>query len=337
MEFDRRGLLKRALAGAGAVGAAQGLGAGLAPSWIAGAAAQEAWPSRPVHVFIGFAPGSGADVLCRYFTSKMQDTLGKTVVPENRPGAVGSIAINLAAKSKPDGHSVLFTGNTLLVAGRHLLKDFTIDYRQDLMCCSGLFETPFVLAVGAKSPAKDVQDLIRRLKAKPQNKYGYTNPAAMVAGYAFKAFAGAQAEGVSYRTTAEAVGDLESNMLDYQIMDGTFAGGQAKAGKLRILAATTEKRVSALPDVPTMGEQDVPDFEFSPWWAVWLPAGSPKPVAEKLGALVTEIGKRPETEKFLEGIVAMPVIGDPAYVLQRLDADRKRWDKLAAAAGITPQ
>jgi tripartite-type tricarboxylate transporter receptor subunit TctC len=328
MRFDRRDVLK------GALGAAAGAGLG---SQSGMAIAQEAWPARPMHVFIGFAPGSGADILCRYFTSKLQDVSGRTVVPENRPGAVGSIAITLAAKGKPDGYSILFTGNTLLVAGRHMLKDFGVDYRRDLVCASGLFETPFVLVVGAKSPAKDVQDLLNQLKSKPQNRYGYTNPAAMVAGFALKAYAGVQAEGVSYRTTAEAVGDLEAGMLDYQIMDGTFAVGQARSGKLRILASTTQKRVPALPDTPTMGEQGVPDFEFSPWWAVWLPQGTPQPIAQKLGEMITQIGKTKDAEQFLERIVAMPVIGDPAYVLARLDSDRKRWDKLAAAAGITPQ
>ncbi|MDB5569747.1 MAG: Tripartite-type tricarboxylate transporter, receptor component TctC [Hyphomicrobiales bacterium] len=324
--MDRRDLLKGALAGAG------GVSLGSAP-----ALAQEEWPSRPLHVFIGFAPGSGADILCRYYTAKLQEVSGRTVVPENRPGAVGSIAINLVHKAKPDGYSILFTGNTLMAGGRHMLKDFTIDYRRDFTPVCGLFETPFVMVVGGRSPAKNVSELIALLKSKPQNKYGFTNPAAMVAGFAFKSHAGVNAEQVSYRTTVEAVGDLESGMLDYQVMDGTFAAGQARAGKLRIIASTTEKRISVLPDVPTMAEAGVPDFLFSPWWGVWLPLGSPPAAVAKLAQWITQINKMPETAKFLGDIVALPTLGDANYLVTHLDADRNRWDKLAAAAGMTPQ
>ncbi len=328
--MDRRDLLKGALAGAGGAAVCVGPGLNLA-------LAQEDWPSRPMHVFIGFAPGSGADILCRYYTARLQEVSGRTVVPENRPGAVGSIAMNLVQKAKPDGYSILFTGNTLMAGGRHMLKDFDIDYRRDFVPVCGLFETPFVLVVGARSPARNVGELIAHLKSKPQNKYGFTNPAAMVAGFALKAYAGVNAEQVSYRTTVEAVGDLEAGMLDYQIMDGTFAAGQAKAGKLRILAATTEKRISVLPDVPTMAQAGVPDFLFSPWWAVWLPVGSPPAAVAKLAQWITQINAMPETAKFLGDIVALPTLGDAQFVMSHLDADRSRWDKLAAAAGMTPQ
>jgi tripartite-type tricarboxylate transporter receptor subunit TctC len=324
--FNRRDVV----VGAGAT--ALTAGAGSLP-----ALAQQDWPNRPMHVYIGFAAGSGADILCRWFTTKLQDVSGQTVVIENRPGAVGSIAINVAAKSKPDGYSILFTGNTLMAGGRHLLKDFAVDYRRDFDCVCGLVETPFVLVVGSKSSVNSPKELIALLKSKQQNRYGYTNPAAMVAGYALKAYAGVPAEAISYRTTADAMGDLESATLDYMIMDGTFAIGQSKAGKLRILGATMEKRINALPDVPTMQEGGVPDFFFSPWWAVWLPKGSPANANAKLGDWVQQVGKMPETVKFLDGMVAMPVIGDAKFVLDKLDADKARWDKLAVAAGLTPQ
>jgi len=314
------------------------VGAGAAALSTAGVPAlAQGWPDKPLHVYIGFAAGSGADILCRWFTSKMQELSGQTVVMENRPGAVGSIAINVAAKSKPDGTNILFTGNTLIAGGRHLLKDFSVDYRKDLDCVCGLVETPFVLVVGTKSKANSAKELLDLLKSKPQNRYGYTNPAAMVAGFALKAYAGVQAEAISYRTTADAVGDLESATLDYMIMDGTYAAGQLKAGRLRILGATMEKRINVLPDVPTMQEQGIPDFFFSPWWAVWLPKGSPQEANAKLGELVQRICKMPETVKFLGDMVAMPVIGDAEYVLSKLDADKARWDKLATAAGLTPQ
>ena len=326
--FNRRDVV----VGAGAALTAGSLSGGTLP-----ALAQQDWPNRPLHVYIGFAAGSGADILCRWFTTKLQDVSGQTVVIENRPGAVGSIAIKVAAKSKPDGYNVLFTGNTLMAGGRHLLKDFTVDYRRDFDCVCGLVETPFVLVVGAKSPVNSPKDLIALLKSKPQNRYGYTNPAAMVAGYALKAYASVPAEAISYRTTADAMGDLENATLDYMIMDGTFAIGQMKAGKLRVLGATMEKRINAMPEVPTMQEGGVPDFFFSPWWGVWLPKGSPQNANAKLGDWVQQVGRMPETVKFLDGMVAMPVIGDAKYVLDKLDADKARWDKLAAAAGLTPQ
>jgi tripartite-type tricarboxylate transporter receptor subunit TctC len=295
------------------------------------------YPNRPIHVVIGFAAGSGADILTRFYAAKLAEISGQSTVVENRPGAVGVIAATVVTKAKPDGYTVLFSGNTIMAGGRHLLKDFPFDSDKDLAPAAAFLETPFVLAVSSKSPAHSIAELVALLKSKPRNKSGYTNPTGLLSTELFKAKTGVESEPVSYKTTADAVPDLADGTLDFMILDGTFAVGQVKAGRIRALAASTNRRITALPDLPTMEEAGVPDYHFSPWWAAYLPGGTPPAITAKVEAWMGAISKTDEAAKFLDTMAALPVIGDANWVRARIASDRAVFDRLAAAAHLEPQ
>ena len=298
--------------------------------------AQEAYPSRPIHVVIGFAAGSGADLLCRFYTNKLSELSGQTVVIENRPGAVGVIAGNIVAKSKPDGYSILWCGNSIMVGGKYLVKDMPFDAVKEFISAGAFLETPFVIAVGAQSPAKNVAELVTLLKSKTQNRSAYTNPTGQLSTALFKQRTGIVSESVSYKTTGDAIPDLTNGTLDYMILDGTFAVGQVKSGRIRALAATSAGRISALPDVPTMQEAGIPDYVFSPWWGAYLPAGTPQPIVDKVAGWMGQMAKAPESAKFLDTMAALPVLDSAKEMDERLRKDRGMWDKLAADAQLSP-
>ena len=132
------------------------------------------------------------------------------------------------------------------------------------------------------------------------------------------------------------MGDLSDGTLDYMILDGTFAVGQVKAGRIRVLAATSAGRITALPDVPTMQEAGVPNYVFSPWWGAYLPAGTPQPIVDKVANWMDQMARAPELAKFLDTLAALPVLDNPQQMTARLQNDRGVWDQLAAAAKLEP-
>jgi tripartite-type tricarboxylate transporter receptor subunit TctC len=319
----------------------QRIAAGLAVAFgvvllAAPAAAQQDYPNRPIHVFIGFPAGSGADILGRYFTTHLEKLAGKPVIVENKPGANSNIAAGLVAKAKPDGYSVLFVANSNMAGSRFLFKNLPFDTVKDFVPAATFASIAFVVTVGAKSPIKTMADLTAYLKSRKQNKYGTTNQTAILASEYYKQVAGVDGVNVAYRTAPEALPDVEDGTLDFMVMDGTFAMGPIRAGKIRALAVTTEERISGLPDVPTMKEAGL-DFVWSPWWGVYLPVKTPTPIVDKIGNWMREITKTEETRKFLERIAALPMHDDTKTAHARLLADIEKWGPLVKAAKIEPQ
>ena len=300
------------------------------------AAAQQDYPNRPLHVFIGFPAGSGADILGRYFTAQLEKLAGKPVIVENKPGANSNIAAGLVAKAKPDGYSILFIANSNMAGSRFLFKNLPFDTVKDFVPAATFARIAFVITVGAKSPIKNVADLTAYLKGRKQNKYGTTNQTAILASEYYKQVAGVEAVNVAYRTAPEALPDVEDGTLDFMVMDGTFAMGPIKGGKIRALAVTTAERIAGLPDVPTMQEAGL-NFEWSPWWGVYLPAGTPTPIVDKIGGWMHQITKTPETKAFLERIASIPMNDDTKAANARLLADIEKWGPLVKAAKIEPQ
>jgi tripartite-type tricarboxylate transporter receptor subunit TctC len=308
----------------------------LAVCGSAGPAAAQDYPSRPLHAYIGFPPGSGADILGRYYTAQLEKLAGKPVIVENKPGANSNIAAGLVANAKPDGYSLLFIASSNMAGSRFLFKNLPFDTVKDFTPVASFAEIAFVLTVGGKSPIKSVADLTAYLKSRPQNKYGATNQTAILSTEYYKQLAGVDAVHVAYRTAPEALPDVEDGTLDFMIMDGTFAVGPIKAGKIRALAVTTGQRIASLPDVPTMKEAGL-SFEFSPWWGIWVPAATPAPIVAKLGQWMNQISRTEETRAFLERIAALPLSDDSKGTADRLQAAIELWGPLVKAAKIEPQ
>jgi tripartite-type tricarboxylate transporter receptor subunit TctC len=301
------------------------------------AMAQDSYPDRPIHVALGFAAGSGADILGRYFAHQIEVLSKQPIIVDNKPGATGNIALRYIAQAKPDGYNILFTANSNMAGSRYLFKDLPFDTLKDFVPVASFAQIAFVIVVSPNSPYNSIAELTAHLKEKKDNIFGYTNQTAQLSGEYYKQLAGVQAKAVSYKTAADAMRDVIDSTLDFMVMDGTFAAGQIRQGQLKALAVTTAERSPTLPNTPTMQESGVAGFEFAPWWACYVPKGTPQPIIDKLGAWFQEIAKMPETPKFLETIASIPQHDTGPEAMTRLEAELPKWGTLVKAAGIQPQ
>ncbi len=300
------------------------------------AAAAQDFPTRPLQAVIGFPAGSGADIMCRTFTNKVQEMAGQSIVMVNKPGAFGSLSYAQVASSKPDGHTFLMAGNALMSASRSFVKSLPFD-RSNFTPATTIAETPFIVTVGANSPIKSMDELIKHLKSRAQNRYGTNNPANVVATAYLRSIAAFKAEAVNYKGAADALVDIENGTLDFMIFDGAFVIAHIKSGKLRPLAVTSNYRLKVLPAIPTMIEAGFEGYDFNPWWGVYLPTGTPQPIVDKLAGWFEKVAKSDEIAKALDPLALVPVSISAAEMRRRLDVDGPVWDKNLKAAGIEPQ
>ncbi len=316
-----------------------GLGAGALSASLIGtpAFAQADWPARAMHIFIGFPAGSGADILGRYFTNKIAEISGRPVIVENRPGANSNIAAGLVKNAKPDGYNILFIASSNTAANPFLFKKPAFDAVQDFVAAGTFAQIVFILVVRPDSPFNTIEDLVKHLKTKQQIRYGTTNQTAIMATELFKTMTGTQGVNVGYRTAPDAMPDVTNGTLDYMIMDGTFAAGQVRAGRLKPLAVTTAQRSASFPGVPTMAEAGLKGYDFAPWWGVYFPKGTPDPIVRKMEGWLQQITKSPETAKFLESVGAIPNSDTGPEADKRLLMEIKRMGPIIKAAGIEPQ
>lgn len=312
--------------------------AALLSSGIVGRAfAQSAYPERQIHVLVGFPPGSGADILARYFSRKLSEAVGKPVIVENKPGATSNIAVGLAAKAKPDGYTILYSANSNMAGNRFLFKNLPFDTVNDFVPVAQLSQTTFIMVVAPDSPVKSIAELTAAVKANPKAKFAFTNQIGLLSTEVYRAAAGITAVQVNYRTAADALLDIQNGMVDFMIIDGTFGMGQIRAGRIKPLAVTTARRLDTLPNVPTMQESGIPDYDYASWWAAWLPKGAPAEVVAKLEAWFLKITSLPETRQFLQGTAGVPLNGGSEATRKRQLAEIEKWAKAVKIAGIVPQ
>jgi tripartite-type tricarboxylate transporter receptor subunit TctC len=298
------------------------------------------YPDRDIKVICGYPAGTGADIIVRFYANQLSKQIGgKTVIVENRPGALSNVGGKAAAMAKPDGYTILITpGNSTMAANQHLFKEKLFDPIKDFTPVYRLSSLPFMWSVDARSPIKSVAELSAHLKQKGEKAtYGFSNPVSRAAAELYKVRAGVPGEGVGYQGTPDALRDMLGGQLDYIIGDATFMIEQEKAGKLRLLAVTTKERFSVLPQLPSSAEAGVPDFDIRAWWAVWLPANAPKDVVDKLAGWFKNIVASEETTKFLAGVGFVPYPGDAKAVHDMTVAEIAKWGDLIRQAKIPPQ
>src|SRR4051794_6562457 len=246
------------------------------------AAGAQTFPSQDIHFIVGFAAGSGPDTIARFIGEKLRVRLDHPIIVENKVGAVGNIATEYVARTKPDGYTLYITGGTALAASGHLFKHPPVDVLTAFDTVATLSRQPTLLVVGANSPAKTLPELTKILKAKGDKaSYGTAFPSARVLAALYKKAAGFQAIEVQYRTSKDWVNDLNKGDIDFAFIDAVSGVGLGKEGHVRILAGTTAERLASLPEVPTMLEGGVP-VSMPGWWAAFAPAGLPKPILTKL-------------------------------------------------------
>jgi tripartite-type tricarboxylate transporter receptor subunit TctC len=250
----------------------------------------QTYPDRPIKLIVPFGAGTGADNIARIVGQHLSEELKQPVVIENKPGALGSIGAEFVARAKPDGYTVLLTANTSHSAAPTLIKNLRYDPIKDFVAVSRLGSLPSMLLVNDKSPMHSVKDMVAFAKANPGKlTYGTGNSTGIVTGGALRVRAGINFVSVPYKSTTEALLDCIAGRVMVVNTDFTIGIPQVKAGKLRAIAVTSEKRSALMPDLPSIAEAGYPGFDVASWQGVFVPAGTPKAIVHKLDSAIGKI------------------------------------------------
>ncbi len=308
-------------------------------AWIALPAAAQEYPAREIRAICAYPAGSGADILVRYYSDRLARLAGKPVIVENKAGAQGLIGTEFAARARNDGYTILIAPvSANLAAAPHLLKKLPYDPINDFTPVAPIARLNFIVAVAAKSPIRTIGELVEELKKKgDKGSYGIGNNTGQVSAAIFKETAGLKTVMINYKAAAQAMTDLIGGQLDFMIWDATFLSGQARSGLVRLLAVTGASRSSSLPDIPAMAESGFPGFDLSAWWGVVVPAGTPRPIVDKLAGWIGQINASEETRQFLHNVATDVFTGTPESMAALIRQDTERWERFVKLAKIEPQ
>ncbi len=292
------------------------------------------YPSRPVRILVGFAPGGGVDISARLLAARLSDYLGEQFIVDNKPGAGTNIAAAEAAKSTPDGYTLFMNSpavviNTALYAKPpYQLSDFT--------GVSIFSATTNLLVVPAAFEAKSVQDLVRIAKAKPGGlNYASAGQGTTqhLAAELFKLRTGTSIVHIPYKGSGPSMTALLAGEVQLSFINPVAAGAHVRAGKLRALAVTDSRRTEVMPEVPTMKEAGVEGVEVTLWYGLLAPAATPREVVEKLAGAVARAAKDPATREQLRKQGADPVGNTPAEFNAYLREEFTRWSEVVKVSG----
>jgi tripartite-type tricarboxylate transporter receptor subunit TctC len=306
----------------------------LALSSAAGAAD---YPTKPIRLVIGFAPGGGTDTTARALSNKLNASLHQQVVVDNRPGHSGTIAADIVAKGTPDGHTVLL-GTIALVVNPSLSQKMPFDTLKDLAPVTRAADSTNILVVHPSVAAKSVKELIALAKGKPLNGgssgIGGTGHLAVEL---FNLQAGTKIAHVAYKGGGPAMVDLLGGNIHLIFATAASSIGHIKAGKIRALAVTTAKRSALVPDLPTIAESGLSGYEANNWNGFFVPAKTPRPIINRLNKEITAALNAPDIKEFLfkQGLDAAP--GTPEEFAAYMKSEMAKWAKVIKAAGIKPQ
>ena len=297
------------------------------------AAAQE-YPARPVRLVIGFPPGGAADVIARAVGNKLSASFGQQVIADNRGGHSGTIAAEIVAKSAPDGYTLLH-GTIALVVNAILTKNLPFDYTKDLLPVTQAVDQTNILVVHPSVPAKSVKELIALAKAKPLNGgssgLGGTGHLALEL---FNLQAGTKITHIPYKGGGPAIVDLIGGQIQLSFATAASVVAHIQSGKLRALAVTTAKRSAFMPDLPTVAEAGLKDYEVNNWNGFFVPAGTPRALINRLNRDLTAALTAPDVKDYLfkQGIETAP--GTPEQFTKYMKSEHAKWSKVIQASGL---
>jgi tripartite-type tricarboxylate transporter receptor subunit TctC len=295
-----------------------------------------AYPSKPVRIMVGANAGGGTDIIARMLADKFAEAWKQPFVVENRPGASNTIAADLTAKAPPDGYTLLVATNTGQAIAPHLIK-LGYDPLKQLAPIGLVVVVPNVLVVTAGLAATDVKELVAMAKAKPgQLKYGSSGVGSTqhIAGEAFNQAAGVQTIHVPYKGSSQAHMDVLSGQVEMMFDTTSSAMPHVKSGKFRALAVTSPERSGELPNVPTIAETGFPAAEMTTWYGVFVTAGTPKPIVDKLAIELARILKLPDVQARLKGLGGEPGNISVDQFAEMNRAEYERFGKLIKSANI---
>ncbi len=303
---------------------------------VPGALAQSDYPNRSIRFLVGFPPGSAADITARLVGNKMGQILGQQIVIENKPGAGSSIAGGEAARAPKDGYT-LYLGTSGNTANAAFAPNLTFDFKTDFIPITPLVTVPLILVVHPSLGVKSVADLIKLAKAKP-GELSYASPgigtASHFGGELLKSLGGVNVTHIPYQGSPQAITDLIAGRTSLIFSPSSTVMGHIQAGRLVALASGGTKRPAVAPDLPTMVEAGVADFDITTWFGLVAPAGTPKAVIDKLSAAANEALKSDEVKAGLAKAGFDPIGGPQPEFAAFVERDLVKWAKAAELAGL---
>ena len=305
----------------------------------AGAAAAQAWPTKPIRAVVPFAAGSATDQIGRAFAEKMAATLGQPVVIDNKPGANGMLGAEAVAAAAPDGYTILIGTNSTNAALKFLLKKLPYDQDKAFVPVAFIGSVPLMVAVNNDVPAKTLKELVELARAKPgQVSVAYATTSQQVSSEMLASMAGVKFNMIPYKSGSAAMTDLIGGQVNVFTADFGVTVPQLKAGKIRGLAVTSTQRSKAVPEVPTVNEAlGLKDYELIAYFAVFAPAGTPSEIVARLNQAVNAAAASKDLQDKFESIGFAIEPGTPEQLAARNRAETEKWGRAIRDAKIEPQ
>ncbi|MDR2678654.1 MAG: tripartite tricarboxylate transporter substrate binding protein [Zoogloeaceae bacterium] len=302
------------------------------------AQAQAAWPTKPIKLIVAFPPGGASDVVGRFYAEQLSIALKQPVVVENKPGAGTAIAAEAAARAAPDGYTLSLAPAGQLTILPHINKKLRYDPFKDFTPIANVASVPYVIAASAKTPAKNLKELIALAKKKPgEITYSTcgTGTLCHLSGAFFESLTGTQLLHVPYKGSAPAITALLGEEVNLAFDTLLILAPQVKAGKVKGLAVSSAQRSPILPDVPTAAEAGLPGYVLSSWFGFVAPAGTPPEIVARLNKELQRIAQLPATRRKLaeQGLDALATT--PEAFAQQIREDSQRWGELVKKSGAT--
>lgn len=306
---------------------------------ICASADAQPYPTKPIQLVVGFAPGGAGDIIARQVAQKMSGNMGQSVVVENRPGAGAATAAVAVAKAKPDGYTLLLTGNGTAISSV-LFKNLPYNLARDFRHVSTLAFFDLALITNGESDFNSVVDVLAYAKANPgklsigTSRVGSTQH---LAAEMFKSMAGIDAVSIPYKSTGEMLSALRSKDIPVAFEIVSPILGQFSAKAVKPLAVTASRRFPGLPEVPTLAESGVTGFEASSWAGVSVPVNTPTPIVNRLAKEIEVAVASPDVQKALQALGFVARSSTPDQMTQRINQDMTKWKAVIEKAGIPPQ
>lgn len=295
-----------------------------------------AFPDRPIRIVVGFPPGQATDVVARLAARKLQDVLQQPVIVDNKPGAAGILGAQEVMKAATDGYTLLATSSGPLAVNPSLYSKLPYDPVRDFAPVAELTVLPLFFAVNPSSPAHTIQDFIKLAKSQP-GKLNYASAGSGVTSHLamelFKNASGTFLTHIPYKGSPPAVTDLIGGQVDAMIDTGPAIVPHAKSGKLRVLAVTSARRSPAMPEVPTLAEAGIKDFEATAWVALMAPKGTPPDVVRALNKALASVWLDPDVKAAVAAIGGEAVVSTPEALGKKLASEIRRWAVAVKASG----
>jgi tripartite-type tricarboxylate transporter receptor subunit TctC len=295
------------------------------------------YPNRVITLVVPFAPGGATDIIARVVAQHLGKELGENVIVDNRPAASGTVGTASVAKAPPDGYTLLLGAADSIVITPHLYKKLLFDPLVDFAPIGLVAEAPEFIAISASLPVKDLHEFIALARAKPDS-FNYGSPGVgtipHLAGDRLARMIGVPMVHVPFRGSAAAMKEVATGEIQFSIATKASADPLVEAGRVKLLAVTTPRRLDSMPDLPTASETGLPGFDITNWWGVLAPKGTDPALVARLNAALRKIFDDPANVALLARQGILPVQNNPQEFAERIQRDYRTWKEIVDASGV---